>query len=332
MPEFIAYERVCGIDVAKLSLQVCILADTTLSFSIPNGPLGFRRLVHLCLKHRVQIVTLEATGGLQRPVTLALLQAHIPVAVINPFRIHHYAISEGILGKTDSVDAHTIATFTLKIRPEPTPVRSELQEHLARLTARKTQLTHMKVAEENRLHQESDREVLRGIKKFLRILDREIASTDSLLEKAVETDPELLAKVQTADATTGVGRSSAITLIVTMPELGTLTSGQAGALAGLAPFNRDSGQTTGERHIFGGRVAIRSTLYLCALSAIRYAPEIRQMYQRLLQAGKCKMKALVACMHKMIIIINARIRDALAARRASLSLQTPTLVANPLAN
>lgn len=314
MPEIVAYERVCGIDVAKDSLDLHLIAGVTRTQSFPNSPEGLDRIVKLCQHHQVQIITLEATGGLQRPLAVALAQAQLSVAVINPSRIRFYALAEGLIAKTDKVDARMIAQFTLKLRPKPTLLRSEEQERLTRLVTRKTQLISCKVAEENRLQQETQREVLKSISTHLKFLDRQIASIDALLEQTVQQDPELLAKVEMADSAIGVGRASAIALVVSMPELGTVTGKQAASLAGLAPFNRDSGKVIGERHIFGGRAAIRCTLYMCALSAVRYDPKIRQMYLRLLEAGKCKMKALTACMRKMLVILNAKVRDALAQR------------------
>jgi transposase len=309
----ISYERVCGVDVAKDSLELhLILGEKIVRNDLPNNPKGHAEVVRLLQKHQVQMTTLEATGGLQRPLAVALVEAGCSLAVVNPARVRYYALSEGIIAKNDKIDARVIASFTQKIKPKPTALRSQQQEHLARLVARKSQLIRAKVAEENRLQQEADADALKSIIKHLRFLTREIAAMDKLLEREVQDDPELLAKVQTADALSGVGRASAIALVVSMPELGRLTGRQAGRLAGLAPMDCDSGTIRKERHIHGGRSAIRTTLYMCVLSAIRYEPKIRRMYQRLLEAGKSKMKALTACMRKMLVILNARVRDAVA--------------------
>ena len=237
----------------------------------------------------------------------------IPVAVMNPARVRHYALAEGLMAKTDKVDARLIALFALKIAPLPTAIRSDQMQHLSRLLARKDQLTKYKVAEENRVGQETDPTLLKSIQRMLRSVQKEIAKIDDLLEELVEEDPALQCKAAAADSVTGVGRASAVALVVNMPELGTISNKSASALAGLAPIANESGKMIGERHIAGGRKSVRGTLYMCALSAIRYDEKIRSFYQKLLAAGKCKMKALTACMRKMLVIINARAREALAA-------------------
>lgn len=318
MSEIVSYSRVCGVDVAKETLEVRILAgDADAAVSVANDDAGCARIVALCQQQQVQIVVAEATGGLQRKLALALVQAKLAVAVVNPGRIRHYALGEGMMAKTDKVDARIIASFALKIAPKPTAIRDAQQEHLARLAARKAQLTWAKVEEENRLEQEAEGESLLSIRRHLQFLQKELAKVEARMEELVHADVTLQQKAEAADSVLGVGRASAIALIVQMPELGTLSGKQAAALAGLAPFNADSGKVIGERHICGGRSAVRCTLYMCALTAVRYEGKIRSFYQKLLQAGKCKMKALTACMRKMLVVINARIRDTLLTLRPS---------------
>jgi transposase len=317
MPDIVSYQRACGVDVSKDTLDARILAEDVDQFiSTANSPEGFARIIALCRKHGVQIVVAEASGGLQRPLAVALVEAQIPVAIVNPARIRHYALAEGLIAKTDQIDARIIALFALKIAPKAVAIRSQQMEELAGLAARKTQLTAMKVAEENRLQQATNPQVLKSIRNVLKSTQKQIDLMDKLLDERVLQDPVLQSKAQAADGVIGVGRASALALIVSMPELGTLTSKQAGSLAGLAPFNKDSGKAVGERRIAGGRASIRCALYMCALSAIRYDAKIKSFYQRLLAAGKCKMKAVTACMRKLLVIINARVREALAARIA----------------
>jgi transposase len=317
MPEILCYQRVCGIDVAKDTLDIRILAgDVDLFISTTNSPEGFARIIELCRKHQVQIVVAEATGGLQRPLAVALVQAEFPVAIMNPARIRHYALAEGLMAKTDKVDARIIALFALKIAPTPTAIRNQQIEDLAGLVARKEQLIAIKVAEQNRLQQVANPQVLKSIKSLLKSTQKQIDAMDRLLDELIQQDAALQTKAQAADSVMGVGRASAIALVVNMPELGTLTSKQVSALGGLAPFNKDSGKVTGERHIFGGRAPVRRTLYMCVLSAVRSNEKIKSFYERLLAGGKCKMKALTACMRKMLVIINARVREALAAQIA----------------
>jgi transposase len=320
MSEIVSYQRVCGVDVAKETLEVRILAgDADCALSLRNDDAGCARIVAVCQQHQVQIVVAEATGGLQRKLALALVQAKLAIAIVNPGRIRHYALGEGMMAKTDKVDARIIASFALKLAPKPTVLRDAQQEQLARLATRKAQLTWAKVDEENRLQQEGDADALVSIRRHLRFLQKEIERIDQQLEELITADGTLQSKVEAADSLLGVGRASATALIVHMPELGSMTGKQAAALAGLAPFAADSGKVIGERHIHGGRSAVRCTLYMCALTAVRYEGKIRSFYQNLLQAGKCKMKALTACMRKMLVIINARVRDTLLALKRTAS-------------
>lgn len=318
MSELLHYTRVTGVDLGKTSFQLHLVTpDTTLSKTFDYTDAGCQEAADLCRKHQIQIVVLEATGGLQRKLALALSAAGLAVAVINPTRIRHYAMAEGLIAKTDKVDARIIASFALKIAPKPTALRSAQQEQLARLAARKRQLTWAKVDEDNRLQQEQDADALLSIQRHLKFLAKEIARLDQQLQALIEQDPELLAKVEAADTMTGVGPASARALLVQMPELGTLNCKQVGSLAGVAPFAKDSGKSIGDRHIQGGRAPVRSILYMCALTAVRCEGKIRDFYLRLLEAGKCKMAALTACMHKMLVIINARVRDAMRAYQLS---------------
>ena len=318
MSEILSYQRACGVDVAKDTLEGRITAgDVDTGFCVPNSSEGIARLIELCRKHQVQIVLMEATGGLQRPLSLALVEAQIPVAVINPVRIRHYALAEGLIAKTDKVDARVITLFALKIAPAASHIRDQQQEQLLRQATRRAQLMGCKVAEENRLQQEADAHALKSIKRHLKFLEKEIGQIDRRLDELVKQDPLLQCKAQAADSACGVGRVSAVALVVNMPELGTLNSRQAAKLAGLAPINHDSGKVIGQRHIAGGRSAVRSTLYMCTLTAIRHEGKIRDCYLRLLEKGKCKMQAITACMRKLLVIINARVREAMAARNCA---------------
>jgi transposase len=318
MSQVLRYTRVCGIDLGKTSLQLHLVTpETTLPKSLDYDEAGCQKVIELCQQHQVQLVVLEATGGLQRKLAVALVQAKVPVAILNPSRIRHYALGEGMLAKTDTVDAAILASFALKIAPKPTAVRTAQQEQLARLAARKSQLTWAKVDELNRLQQEGDADAIASLRRHLKFLEKELARVDGQLEQLVYADPALEAKVEAADTLVGVGPASAIALVVQMPELGTLTRKQVGSLAGVAPFAKESGQSVGERHIQGGRAPVRSILYMCTLTAVRCQGKIQDFYQTLLKAGKCKMVALTACMHKMLTIINARVRDAMLALGAS---------------
>jgi transposase len=317
MSELAFYTRVCGIDLAKESLELRIRTpDADLAVSLGYDDADCDRVVELCRQHLVQIVVVEATGGLQRRLALALVKAAIPVAIINPGRIRHYALAEGMMAKTDKVDARIIALFALKIAPKPTSVRNAQQEQLARLAARKAQLIWAKVDETNRLQQEGDADALGSIQRHLKFLKKELDRVDRRLDALICADVTLQSKVEAADTVLGVGRASAVALIVNMPELGTLTGKQAASLAGVAPFAKESGKSVGERHIQGGRAPVRSVLYMCTLTAVRCEGKLRDFYEKRIKAGHCKMEALTACMRKMLVIINARVRDTLLALKA----------------
>lgn len=318
MPEVVSYQRVCGIDVAKDSLEVRIICgDLKKSLATSNDAHGFARIIELCRKHQVQIAVMEATGGYQRRLAVALAEAQLHVAVVNPGRVRFYALAEGLIAKTDKVDAQIIAMYAQKIAPKPTALRTAQQEELVCLVGRKAQLIQFKVAEANRLQQQADSFVLKSINRLLKLIDKEIQKIDDRLDALVRQDLQMQTKAQAADTVKGIGRASAVALVTLMPELGTLTSKQVAALAGLAPFNNDSGTSIGDRHIYGGRAPVRTVLYMCVLSAIRRDGTLRIFYERLVAGGKCKMKAITAVMRKMLVIANARVREALAALPAT---------------
>ena len=201
MSLLLSYSRSGGVDVSKDMLDICIMAGALeVSSRFPNTTDGIAGIAELCRKHQVEIVVTEATGGLQRPLALALIHANIPVAVINPGRIRHYAQAEGMIVKTDKVDAHIIAFFALKIAPAPTLVRTVQQEELARLAARKLQLTDYKIAEQNRLSREVDALVLKNIDRLLAFIEKELGKIDQRLDTLVKLDPKLQAKAEAADS------------------------------------------------------------------------------------------------------------------------------------
>jgi transposase len=313
-------ERVCGVDVSKLSLDAHFLGPQDQSHprehavKVDYDPKGMGKLVEECVRRQVQLVVLEATGGLQRPLHLALHAAGIAVAVANPARVRHFANAQGQRAKTDPLDARTIASFALRMAPAVTPPRCALDETIARLNSRRSALVKILVAEKNREESESEADCLKSITKHLKWLEREIQQIDKKMDKLISGQEELERKVRLADEITGIGRVSAVALVVNMPELGRVNRRQAAALAGLAPYNNDSGQRQGKRSIHGGRSHLRTALYMPTLTAIRCPGKLQEMYQRLLARGKCKMQALTACMRKLLIMVNARVAQALAAQ------------------
>lgn len=316
------YQRVCGIDVSKQTLDAHLLTpEGEHVLHVDQNPAGLQKLVDACRRHQIQYAVLEATGGLQRSAHRALHQAGIAVAVVNPGRVRYFARAEGLIAKNDPIDARNIAYFALRLAPPVTPPPSDAQEQMARLSSRRGQLVQGLIAEKNREEQEFDPWCLKDIRKHITWLNRQIARIDKELDKLVSAQEELEHKARIADEFTGIGRVSAVALVVCMPELGRINRRKAAALAGLAPYDNDSGTCKGPRSIRGGRTRIRMALYMPTLTAIRYPGDIQDMYQRLLARGKRKMQALVACMRKMLIKVNARVAEALAAKEARTTKQ-----------
>ena len=337
-------ERVCGVDVSKLSLDAHFVScgesrpgenrpdeshGREQALKVDYDDAGMKKLIEHCVRRRVQLVVLEASGGVQRRLHLALHGAGIAVAVANPARIRHFANAQGQLAKTDPLDARMIANFALRMSPVVTPPRSAADEAIAHLNSRRSALVKDMVAEKNREESESEPDCLKSIARHIKWLERDIAQIDKKLDKLVSKQEELERKARLADEITGIGRVSAVALVVSMPELGRVNRRQAAALAGLAPYNDDSGQRRGKRSIHGGRTRLRTALYMPTLTAIRYPGKIQEMYQRLLARGKCKMQALTACMRKLLIMVNARVAQALATKdltnpHPSIAALTPT--------
>jgi transposase len=295
-----------GIDVSKKRLDVAVLPSEE-SFTLPNDPDGVERLTQRVAAARPTLVVLEATGGLEA-AAVAALAVEVPVAVVNPRQVRDFAKAVGRLAKTDALDAAVLARFAQAIRPQARALPSPELEELRSLVTRRRQLRDMLTAERHRMASAKPT-MKRNIKGHVGWLENALAALDRDLDSTLrgsaiwrETD-DLLQSVP------GVGPILSATLIVELPELGTLTRQQAAALVGVAPLNRDSGAMRGRRAIWGGRAAVRSVLYMAAVTAARYNPVVRSLYQRLVVAGKPKKVALVACMRKLLTILNAILRE-----------------------
>jgi transposase len=295
-----------GIDVAKDSLDVAVPEGIR---QWPNNPEGHRQLVELLRKLPVKSVVLEATGGYERAVVAELLAAGLPVVVVNPAQVRHFAKAKGKLAKTDAIDAAVLAEFGQAVRPEmralPDAQALEIREKLAR----RRQLVQMRTAEDNRLKQAAGTLVRQSIQAVQQALAKQLEQFDDDLQKTIEQTPAWREKENLLRSVPGVGPRTASTLLVELPELGDCSRQQIAALVGVAPFNRDSGRFRGQRTISGGRTTVRSALYMATLVATKHNPVIRSLYQRLQKAGKRKKVALVACMRKMLCILNAVLRD-----------------------
>jgi transposase len=302
-----------GIDVAKDSLDVCLLpADRTCSersFRVSNDAAGFRQLVRQLPAPGSCRIVMEATGGYQRPVVAALQAAQHTVAVVNPRQVRDFARGLGILAKTDRLDARVIARFGQHAEPRPAEVRSEKQAELEELVTRRRQLVELRTAEKNRLETATTQTVRQNIRQLVEQLDAQIAQLEQAIEQSIHSDAKLATKAALLVTVPGVGPVTVASLLVDLPELGRLNRQQVAALVGLAPFNRDSGQWHGRRAIWGGRAAVRSVLYMAALTARRLNPVIRAFAQRLEAAGKPFKVVLTACMRKLLVILNTMLQQ-----------------------
>jgi transposase len=253
-------------------------------------------------------VVLEATGGYQAAVVAALVVAKVPVAVVNPRQVRDFAKALGRLAKTDALDAAVLARFGQVVRPEPRAPIDEATLALEALLTRRRQIVEMITAEGNRLKQ-SATSVRPSIKAHINWLKHELADINRNLDSAIRDSPVWRETEDLLRSTPGVGRVLATTVLSELPELGKLNRKQISALVGVAPLNRDSGTMRGRREIWGGRASVRSALYMATLAATKHNPVIRRFYERLCQAGKMKKVALVACMRKLLTILNAMMRD-----------------------
>ncbi|WP_219976110.1 IS110 family RNA-guided transposase [Rubrobacter xylanophilus] len=297
-----------GIDVSKDRLDVFVRPSGK-AFVAANDEAGIGDLVVRLAEEGATLVVVEATGGYERPVAAALAAVGLPVAVVNPRQARDFARATGRLAKTDKLDAEILARFAEAVGPEPRPVPDEEAREFAEVLARRRQLVGMLTAEKNRLGSATAEPVKKRIEAHVRWLEKELARTDRDLDGAIGSSPTMRENEALLRSVPGVGPVLARTLLAELPELGTLTHRRLAALAGVAPFSRDSGTLRGRRAVWGGRARVRAALYMGALVAARHNPTIREFYERLVKKGKPKKVALVACMRKLLAILNAVMRD-----------------------
>jgi len=300
---------VVGIDVSKHRLDIaCLHGDAPLPASVENTPEGHAALVEILCQNPPRLIVLEATGGYQRGVVAALATAGLPVVVANPRQVRDFARGLGILAKTDAIDAMVLARFAEKIDPPVRNLPDAQAQALADLLARRRQLVELRTAEKNRLQQASAPRIKASIRAVLATLDAQIAALDDDLDGHIRRSPVWREKENLLLSVPGVGAQTARTLMACLPELGSISRQAIAALVGVAPINRDSGSMRGRRTTWGGRKDVRCMLYMATLVASRHNPVIRAKYQKLLAAGKPKKVALVACMRKLLTILNAMLR------------------------
>jgi len=297
-----------GIDVAKDTLDIGILPDER-SFRVPYDAHGLAELIRQLVPLRPALIVLEATGGLERPLLTELAQAGLPVAVVNPRQVRNFARATGLLAKTDRLDALLLARFAQQIQPRLTPPKPAEHQELADLAARRRQLLGMRTMEANRLQQTHSQTVARSIGGVLDLLNRQIDDLEQQIHDGIASDEQSRQIDRILRSVPGVGPVTSLSLIVGLPELGRLNRQQIAALVGVAPINRDSGAFRGTRRTWGGRAWIRSVLYMAALTARRCNPLIRRFAERLEAAGKSFKAVIVACMRKLLIVLNTLVRQ-----------------------
>jgi transposase len=296
-----------GIDVSKRQLDVHVHPSGD-RWSVSNDESGHVELVRRLEQVKPELVVLEATGGYQSQAVAALALKQLPVAVVNPRQVRDFAKAVGRLAKTDAVDAAVLALFAERIRPEPRLLLDEQSLELQALMTRRRQLIDMRTADTNRLETCRVNRVRKDIEKTIAWLTRRIGEADDDIDTMIRKTPLWRDREDLLSSVKGVGKTVARTLLTDLPELGRLNRRKIAALVGLAPFNNDSGARRGLRSIRGGRAEVRSMLYMAAVSAARYNPQIRELYVRLLAAGKLKKVALVACARKLLTVLNAMVR------------------------
>lgn len=300
-------ERNIGVDVGKSSLDICIL-ELDIDLQYPNTTEGIRQLINKISRYNVTRVVVEATGGYERNFVETCAEKGLPIIVIQPIQIRQFAKAQGILAKTDKMDARLIGQFGAVIKPEARPINSKKVRYIRDLLARKRQLNEMRTQELNRQHKATPA-LAATHKRLLKTLDKEIADVNKLLTKAVSEVSEWQRTYEILNSVPGIGDGVSFTLLGELPELGQLAPRKIAALCGLAPFNRDSGSMRGRRRIKGGRAPIRTMLYMAMMSAIQHNPVMKAFYKKLVAQGKHKKVALTACMRKMMMILNAMVRD-----------------------
>ena len=299
--------RFVGIDVSKAQVDVAV-RPTGKRWTLPYDETGIEGLIPQIVDLEPALVLLEATGGLELPLVAALAAAALPVVVVNPRQVRDFAKATGTLAKTDTLDAAVLAHFADAVRPEVRPLRDAETQALNSLTARRHQVMTMLVSEKNRLGSAIGA-VSPRIEAHIAWLEQELSDLDKGLRQTLRQSPVWREKDDLLRTVPGVGEQLSLTLLANLPELGTLNRREIAALVGVAPYNRDSGTRRGKRAVWGGRSRVRAVLYMGALVATRHNPAIRDFYQRLLASGKPKKLALVACMRKLLVILNSMLKN-----------------------
>jgi transposase len=303
-----ATDRFVGIDVSKTWVDVHVRPEG-IAFRCTTDGEGLAELVRRVRPLAPHLIVLEASGGYESIIAVSLAEAGLPVAIVNPRQTRKFAEALGQLAKSDAIDARVIAHFAEAVRPPPRAMPDDMMTQLQELLARRRQLVVMINAEKQRFAKAESKITQRSYKATQKTLEAERGRIDRAIDKLVQASPIWCAKLDLLTSVPGVGDIVARTLIAELPELGTLDRHQIAALAGVAPFSRDSGRRKGKRFIRAGRVQVRAPVYMAGLVAIRFNPPLKTFYRRLRDAGKPPRLALVAVMRKLLTILNAILRD-----------------------
>ncbi len=296
-----------GVDTGKSQLDIYI-RPLDICFTVPNNDKGIKEAVRAIAKHQPQRVVIEATGRLEMPFILACDQAKLPYVIANPLRIKKFAGAIGQRAKNDRLDAALIAHYAEKVQPDLTELKAENIRLMSDLVSRRNQLLSIQTMEKNRL-QILPKNIASTITPILTALKNQIEKVEAKITKLIDISPEYQTKNEILQSMPGVGKILAASIISNVPELGYITNKQASSLIGVAPIVRESGRYKGKRIIQGGRTQVRTVMYMAMMSAIQCNPVFKATYERLLAAGKPKKVAIVACMRKMVVILNSMLRD-----------------------
>jgi len=296
-----------GVDVGKANLDIA-LHPSGLFHTIPNTEAHVRHFVKILKNYNVERIVVEASGRYEHALVQACDQAGLPIIVVNPISVRRYAQAIGVLAKTDRIDAQVIARYAATLKPEIKPIPDKTSQKIKDLLIRRSQLLEMSTMEKNRL-QILPKSLHRSIKSLLRMLQSQIETVTRQIEQEVTKVDQWRTKMEIMTSVPGVGKVLAYTFLSELPELGSLNRKEIAALVGVAPINRDSGKLNGKRRIRGGRHRVRTVMFMAMLSSIQCNPVFKRFYERLKAQGKIPKVALIACMRKMIVVLNTMIKN-----------------------
>ena len=296
-----------GIDISKDHLDVCLMpGDQRLTLN--NDAKGLDQLTERLSKEASPLIVMEATGGYDVPIAATLLSKGLPAAIVNPKRVRDFARAMGRLAKTDSIDAYVLARFAQEMKPQIRSFPSEKERFIKELVSRRQQLIDVRTAEKNRLYRAVSPQVKKSIQLIIDTVNQQIREIEKQLDDEIKDNPALHEKDHIIQSVPGVGPQTSRTLLAALPELGGLSGKQIASLVGVAPFNRDSGKMRGRRMVAGGRTSVRKLLYMAALVASRHNKIVKEFYSRLRNSGKKAKVAIVACIRKLVVILNAMLK------------------------